>query len=325
MADFDAPESRVEALLQNLLGAENPYGEPQSRIEAILQNMLGANNVLLPPVSRNEELLHEILEQGGGGGSDPSQGATATAADITLGKTAAANGVMITGTNDFVKPSKGVILSDYDQDGYPTKIETIGLTEIPGKYVQSSSCLFYYLNTLVLNEGVTTIGASAFDGINFAHVTLPTTITTLRGTCLSGTTADKIKIPNISPISINAYAFRGVTADELEIDGGVSLWNYATIRDFKRIVLHGVLPAISATEPLGRTDFTELFDFSTQTTIPVLAASNMLNYKPGCVIRIPAALSDTTLGEGNGWESATNWCDLPTDPTLDSYIVWEVV
>lgn len=44
---FDAPQSRNEAILQNILGAENVLGEPQSRIEA---------------------LLMAILEQGGSGG-----------------------------------------------------------------------------------------------------------------------------------------------------------------------------------------------------------------------------------------------------------------
>lgn len=37
------------------------FREPQSRIEAILQNMLGANNVLLPPFSRNEKILLAIM------------------------------------------------------------------------------------------------------------------------------------------------------------------------------------------------------------------------------------------------------------------------
>lgn len=40
-------------------------GEPQSRNEAILQNILGADNELVPPESRIETLLQEILEQGG--------------------------------------------------------------------------------------------------------------------------------------------------------------------------------------------------------------------------------------------------------------------
>lgn len=44
------------------------FPKPQSRNEAILQNMLGADNVLEPPQSRVEALLQEILESGGGGG-----------------------------------------------------------------------------------------------------------------------------------------------------------------------------------------------------------------------------------------------------------------
>lgn len=42
-----------------------PFDEPQSRNEAILQNMLGASNVLLPPESRIEILLQMLLNQGG--------------------------------------------------------------------------------------------------------------------------------------------------------------------------------------------------------------------------------------------------------------------
>ena len=48
------------------------FDEPQSRSEAILQNMLGASNVLTEPESRLEELLTAILERGGGGGWDYS-------------------------------------------------------------------------------------------------------------------------------------------------------------------------------------------------------------------------------------------------------------
>lgn len=40
MADFETPESRNEAILQNILGAENPLGEPLSRIEALLMQLL---------------------------------------------------------------------------------------------------------------------------------------------------------------------------------------------------------------------------------------------------------------------------------------------
>ena len=40
MADFDTPQSRNEAILQNMLGADNDLGEPQSRIEELLMQLL---------------------------------------------------------------------------------------------------------------------------------------------------------------------------------------------------------------------------------------------------------------------------------------------
>ena len=40
MGDFPTPESRNEAILQNILGADNELEEPQSRIEALLQQLL---------------------------------------------------------------------------------------------------------------------------------------------------------------------------------------------------------------------------------------------------------------------------------------------
>lgn len=38
--EFNDPQSRNEAILQNILGADNPLGEPQSRIEALLMQLL---------------------------------------------------------------------------------------------------------------------------------------------------------------------------------------------------------------------------------------------------------------------------------------------
>lgn len=50
---FDAPQSRNEAILQNMLGADNELTEPESRIEDLLQQLLEA---------------WENLDPGGGGG-----------------------------------------------------------------------------------------------------------------------------------------------------------------------------------------------------------------------------------------------------------------
>ena len=78
----EPPQSRTEALLQNMLGASNPLEPPQSRVEAILQNMLGANNALEPAQSRIEALLLEILAQGGGSSGG---GTNLSAVDVFVG------------------------------------------------------------------------------------------------------------------------------------------------------------------------------------------------------------------------------------------------
>ena len=44
------------------------FDSPQSRNEAILQNILGADNELLPPESRIETLLQQLLASLGGSG-----------------------------------------------------------------------------------------------------------------------------------------------------------------------------------------------------------------------------------------------------------------
>ena len=58
---FDEPWSRNEAILQNILGANNVLVDPQSRIEAILQAILYGTAYTDEPQSRMEELLLCIL------------------------------------------------------------------------------------------------------------------------------------------------------------------------------------------------------------------------------------------------------------------------
>ena len=43
------------------------HDEPQTRVEAILQDLLGEDNKLQPPQTRVEELLLELLALGVGG------------------------------------------------------------------------------------------------------------------------------------------------------------------------------------------------------------------------------------------------------------------
>lgn len=48
----------------------NTFEAPESRNESIIQNMLGANNDLLPPESRIEVLLQDLLQKLGGSGNE---------------------------------------------------------------------------------------------------------------------------------------------------------------------------------------------------------------------------------------------------------------
>ena len=115
------------------------FNEPQSRNEAILQNMLGADNVLPEPQSRIEELLQEILEQGQGGSVTPESIVTATgqmttqqAADTlgNIGGVAQDGGVATVPTivaslsdDDGVRVEGGI---DQNNDAYLTLVDTYG-------------------------------------------------------------------------------------------------------------------------------------------------------------------------------------------------------
>lgn len=60
------PQSRNEALLDNLLGQVNELGDPQSRNEALLMKLLGKDVEVVPPQSRIEVLLHALIGLGFG-------------------------------------------------------------------------------------------------------------------------------------------------------------------------------------------------------------------------------------------------------------------
>ena len=59
MSEFWEPMSRNEAILQNILGAENELADPQSEIETILMAILEGDTTLeiLPTCSTSEMLL----------------------------------------------------------------------------------------------------------------------------------------------------------------------------------------------------------------------------------------------------------------------------
>lgn len=103
------------------------FDAPQSPIEAILQNMLGANNVLQAPQSRNESLLLQILDamQHGGGEVTPASIVTATGQMTAEQKAATTQNIGAVSSSEFTPT---VILLSVDGGAVELDLSGIGLT-----------------------------------------------------------------------------------------------------------------------------------------------------------------------------------------------------
>lgn len=179
-------------------------------------------------------------------------------------------------------PEKGLVFEDYDADGFPHSARFVGTW-----------------------SGVLPFAMDAFFALNnfqqkIEEFEFPEGITDFTGnyTIRFQTALKKV----IFPTSL-------LRITDIFIAGSTNL---------ETVIFKGKVPNIG-NRSFNNNTKTILYDFSHTTAIPVLPNTTVaINYAPGCVIRIPAALSDITLGEGNGWESATNWIALTN-------IVWEVV
>jgi len=197
-------------------------------------------------------------------------------------------------------PAKGLVFEDYDSDGYPHVQRFIGVVGNGAwNYPKKFDSL---IETIIIPDGVTSF-ANEIIGFraNLKNIIFPHNAVTFGDKSFYNNQKLQ-KIQLFGDVTFNATgAFQGCTVVSSVIIGG----------------------SISIAKGIANNTFyncnaVALYDFSHCTAIPLLYSTASLGHASDCVIRIPAALSDTTLGEGNGWESATNWSAL-TD------IVWEVV
>ena len=140
------------------------FEQPQSRNEAILQNMLGAQNELVPPQSRIEALLQAILEQGTGG-----QVTTDKIADgaVTYDKLAEALKNLIDGKADkegnwklidtvTIEEEVSEINKNVDSDGNALKLKAIKILASLGS--SSTSTAELLINAYSDNNYNSTVG-----------------------------------------------------------------------------------------------------------------------------------------------------------------------
>ena len=134
MSESNNPQSRVEELIENILGAGYQV-EPQSRVEKILHAIATQGTYTDPPQSRVEKLLIDVLHSGGGGGVTVEALAVDANGTYTApsGKAYSPVTVNVSGGGGQEVPEKDVNFIDYDGTvlySY-TAQEALALTALP--------------------------------------------------------------------------------------------------------------------------------------------------------------------------------------------------
>ena len=99
-------------------------------------------------------------------------------------------------------------------------------TIVSGSELRSSSPFFnyaYWINTAIVEDGVTTIGNSAFGGLSgLTSVTLPNTLTSIKNNALSATGIAELDIPDsVSSIGSSAF-YRCSRLQSIELAEGIT-------------------------------------------------------------------------------------------------------
>ena len=228
------------------------------------------------------------------------------------------------------QPAKGLVFSDYDSDGYPTKAEFVGSwTSIPQTFcngVFNISNFGKNVTSIVVPSGVSTLNNGVFKSCSaLRNCTISNTVHTIGNEVFqySGINNFVFESGNMG-LTIGTRCFGSNTViTSITFPSFISLAASNTSNicesctNLVSVTFEGN-PFNINNNMFGSCNKVELYDFSHATSIPTLYSTASLGHKSGCVIRIPLALSDQTIGTGNGWESATNWSALTN-------VTWEAV
>lgn len=197
---------------------------------------------------------------------------------------------MATAITDLPTPTpvtKGLVFSDYDADGYPTKAEFVGFTVIPQGYVQSTGSIFKNITKLVIPNGITTISSGALQLNYLEEITLPNGIVSIQNHAFGNTAIVNLTVPS---------SYTAITVDSFD-----------NMEYCETITFEGDITAVAryGFEYAGRKKTTLTIDFSHCSAVPTLENANAFLGTPAKVIKVPQSLLSTWQTTGN-WASVTN-------------------
>ena len=232
--------------------------------------------------------------------------------------------------------TKGIIINEFDENGYATDVSVVGMTSIPNYYFAANdntnrNALNKYVKNIQLPAGTTSIGIGAFQYCtNLALTELPAGITSIGVFTFYGCTNLALTELPSGVTSIETGAFNGCTNLALtELPGGITSMVNDAFNGCTNLALTELPSGITSIKPRvfnGCTSLTEMTCLGNITSIAIGAftyCTKLSKFALPNITSVPTlsstdAFHSTPIASGTGYiyvpddlvesfKSATNW------------------
>ena len=233
--------------------------------------------------------------------------------------------------------TKGIIINEFDENGYATDVSIVGMTSIPSYYFAADNdntnrnALNKYVKNIQLPAGTTSIGIGAFQYCtNLALTELPAGITSIRVFTFYGCTNLALTELPSGVTSIETGAFNGCTNLALtELPSGITSMVNDAFNGCANLALTELPSGVTSIKPRvfnGCTSLTEMTCLGNITSIETGAftyCTKLSKFALPNITSVPTlsstdAFHSTPIASGTGYiyvpddlvesfKSATNW------------------